>query len=167
MKFKSKRPRSLRFIATIVASIFILDSNGCLGQSQEKSQEQSVFFNIHKSYLDANIPDQSKFDSLLARDLVGHFSEISELAEVHWVFLREGPTQSGTSYPKFYLWVKIYENNKLLKEEAARVQAMEKTRFSITDFVDFDDIKNRSKDIYSIFPVLVCEKIEQYSNDKK
>lgn len=166
MKSKYERPGSLRSIATIVASIFILNSDGCLGQSQGKSQEQSIFLNIHKSYLDANIPDQSKFDSLLARDLVGYFSQNSELVKVNWEFLRDGPTQSGTSYPKFYLWVKVYQNNKLLKEGAARIQAIEKTRFDVTDFVDLNQIKPKTKDIYSIFPGPVCEKIELYVNDK-
>jgi hypothetical protein len=64
------------------------------------------------------------------------------------------------SYPKYYLWTKIYKGNKLAHEGASRVEAIDKTMFNVTDFVPVNEIKNSSTDIYSIFPRLVCEKIK-------
>ncbi|UTM21763.1 hypothetical protein [Dyadobacter chenhuakuii] len=130
-----------------------------LEQSQKDSLEQKMFQDVQKSYLEANIPDQLQFDSLLKRDLEKYFSTKSKQVVVKWEFLREGPTQSGVAYPKYYLWTKIYTDDKMLKEGAVRVAAIEKARFDITDFVSIKEINNHRKDIYMIFPGAVCEKI--------
>jgi hypothetical protein len=100
-----------------------------------------------------------QFDSLLKRDLEKYFSTKSKQVVVKWEFLREGPTQIGVAYPKYYLWTKVYTDDKLFKEGAVRVAAIDRTRFDITDFVSIKEINSHSQDIYTIFPRAVCEKI--------
>ncbi|MCF2520882.1 hypothetical protein [Dyadobacter sp. CY351] len=130
-----------------------------LEQSQKDSLEQKMFQDVQRSYLEANIPDEVQFDSLLKRDLEKYFSTKSKQVVVKWELLGEGPTQSGVAYPKYYLWTKIYKDGKLLKEGAVRVAAIEKTKFDITDFVSIKEINNHQQDIYTIFPGAVCKKI--------
>jgi hypothetical protein len=76
-------------------------------------------------------------------------------------FLREGATQSGVAYPKFYLWVAVYDS--ILKNElgqgAIRVAAIEKKHFQITDYLTKEEIIKIPDSIYQVFPKPVCEKI--------
>jgi hypothetical protein len=134
--------------------------NSCQGQTKKDSLEQKMFQEIQKSHIDGNVPDQSQFDSLLKRDLEKYFSATFGKVDVKWEFLRDGATQSGVAYPKYYIWTKIYKVDTLISEGAARVAAIEKTNFNVTDFVGVKEIKNNSIDIYTIFPSLVCEKIK-------
>ena len=130
----------------------------CKGQIKDSSA--AIFSQLQKSYVDANSPDKDKFDRLIKRDLEHYFSGIYGHTVLSTEFLRIGPTQNGVAYPKYYLWVKIYKANKLVNQGAARIEAIEKKRFEVTDFVSITEIRNNSKDIYSIFPFLVCEKIK-------
>jgi len=53
---------------------------------------------------------------------------------VEYQLLRDGPTQSGTAFPNFYVWVTVKENGTLLEDGAVRVAAMEKKRFGVYDY---------------------------------
>ena len=147
-------------------SFFMSFFYSCHAQNQQVTAQQEMIEDIQKSHLDANIPDQFKFDSLLKRDLEKYFSKKSKPVVVKWEFLREVPTQSGVAYPKYYLWTKIYSDDKLSKEGAVRVAAIDGTRFEITDFVSVKEIKNHSQDIYTIFPRTVCERINLLIQDR-
>jgi hypothetical protein len=132
----------------------------CQAQTYNDSAIQNMFKDIQQSHIEANIPDKNHFDSILNRDLEKYFSTIYGQITVKWEFLREGPTQAGVSYPKYYLWTKINKEEKLISEGAVRVEAIEKTRFKITDYIDISEINNKSKDIYTVFPRPVCERIK-------
>jgi hypothetical protein len=153
--------RKYLFTISFIMSLFF----SCHAQNQRITAQQQMIEDIQKSHIDANVPDQFQFDSLLKRDLEKYFSK-SKPVVVKWEFLRDVPTQSGVAYPKYYLWAKIYTDDKLSKEGAVRVAAIERTRFDITDFVSVKQIKNRSQDIYTIFPMAVCEKINLLIQDR-
>ncbi len=121
--------------------------------------DQKVLEGIQKSHIDGNVPKKTKFDTFLKRDLEKHFSSTYGKVSVKWEYLREAPTQSGVAYPKYYLWTKLYNGENMLTEGAVRVAAIEKINFEVTDFVSIEELKNKTKDIYTIFPVPVCEKI--------
>lgn len=137
----------------------IIFLNDCKSQTINNS-EQKAISEIQNSYIDANVPNNNKFDAFLKRDLEKHFFGTYGEVTVKSEFLRDGPTQSGVAYPKYYLWIKIYKDDKLVNEGAVRVEAIEKKRFEITDFVNSEEIKNNSKDIKIVFPRQVCEKIK-------
>lgn len=145
-----------------ICLLFLMVSISCTGQTSQSSSQQKAIIDIQRSHIDANVADQSQFDSLMKRDLEKYFSATFGQVSVKWEFLRNGATQSGVAYPKYYLWTKIYNGDKLLDEGAVRVAAIEKTGFNITDFVNIKDIRQKSKDIYKIFPKPVCEKILSY-----
>lgn len=121
--------------------------------------DQKVLEEVQKSHIDGNVPKKTKFNAFLKRDLEKYFSSKYGIVSVKWEFLREVPTQSGVAYPKYYLWTKLYKGENILTEGAVRVAAIEKKNFEVTDFINLEELKNKTKDIYSIFPVPVCEKI--------
>ncbi|MDP9048107.1 MAG: hypothetical protein M3N14_08210 [Bacteroidota bacterium] len=131
-------------------------------KSQSTHIEQKTTSALQKSYIEENVPDNKTFDGVLKRDLTSYFSPIYKDATVQSELLRQGATQSGVAYPKFYLWIKIYQHEKLVNQGAVRVAAIEKKKFEVTDFVSILEITNSSKDIYSIFPAMVCEKIKSH-----
>lgn len=122
----------------------------------------SSFQDIQRSQIDANVPDSADFDKFLRRDLGEYFSAIRKAKQVSVEYepLRRGPTQSGVSYPKFYLWVRIAGGKNPEDRGAVRVAAMEKKRFEVTDFLSEEAIRKDPSGIYRVFPVPVCETIK-------
>ena len=138
----------------------MLTFSNCNAQTSKDSVARKALLDIQQSHLEGNIPDKDKFDGLLKRSLEKYFLTLYGPVTVKWEFLREGPTQSGVSYPKYYLWTEISNSEKIISQGAVRVAAVDKTTFNITNYVDISQIKNKSIDIYEIFPTAVCEKIE-------
>src|SRR5258706_5549076 len=64
---------------------------------------------LQRSHIEANVPLPGDFNRLLRRDLGAYFSKQRgrKAVQVDFEMLRDGPTQSGVSYPKFYLWVRV------------------------------------------------------------
>jgi hypothetical protein len=117
-----------------------------------------------KKYIEANVPAKSDFDAFLRRDLTKYFKETTgKQLEVDYELLREKPLQVGkkypSAYPKFFLWIKLYENNKLVNKGAARVAAIEKQRFEVITFSDEKKIKQENYDAIAFFPIGVSAKI--------
>lgn len=145
-------------------AIFLLATSPCKAQTSPEKTNHQIINESQRSHVDGNIPDAQIFDSLLTSDLEKFFTPLYGSQTMHWEFLREGPTQSGVSYPKFYLWVNLNNKGKLVSEGAVRVEAIDKIRFNVTDYVDINQIKKKSKDIHMIFPGPVCDKIEAKIN---
>ncbi len=116
---------------------------------------------IQTSHIEANVPEAKNFDSFLRRDLKLYFDNTMKTQfHIDYELLREGPTQSGVAYPKFYLWVRIHDGKKVQEEGAVRIAAVEKTHFEVTNYVTKEHLKLDSRNIYEIFPKPVGQKIE-------
>jgi hypothetical protein len=124
-----------------------------------------------KKHIEANVPDKNDFDAFLRRDLTKYFKEkTGKQLEVDYELLRKKPFQAGkkypSAYPKFYLWIELYENNKLVNKGAARVAAIEKKRFEVITFADKKEIEQEKYDAIAFFPIgvstmIVEEKIKE------
>lgn len=134
--------------------------SGCQGQVT-RTPEQALVQQIQESHIEGNVPLATEFTALLQRDLDAYFAELyGKKVAVTWEFLREGATQSGVANPKYYLWVTVKADGEYLNEGAARVAAIGKTSFEVTDFLEIATIKNQQQAIHSVFPAPVCEKIK-------
>jgi len=112
------------------------------------------------SHVEANVPQGRFFDEYLKRDLQSYFCwEPNKACRVDYELLRNGPTQSGLSYPKYYLWVRCFKDGKLVEEGAVRVEAVEQNGFSVTHFLSRKDILASSDSVTSIFPAPLADKI--------
>jgi hypothetical protein len=118
------------------------------------------FLAEQKKHIEANVPAKSDFDAFMRRDLIKYFKETTgKQLEVDYELLKEKPFQIGkkypSAYPKFYLWIELYENNKLVNKGAARVAAIEKKRFEVVNFADKKLIEQKNYDAIQLFPIVV------------
>lgn len=120
-----------------------------------------VIYAIAESHVEANIPIDKDFDLFLRRDLQNFASkQYGSTTSVEYELLRNGTTQTGVSYPKYYVWVKI-KNGDDIYEGAARIAAIDKSEFKVTDWLPIETIKNYPEAIYNVFPKPVCDKINE------
>src|SRR5205085_2879741 len=105
------------------------------------SCDSRVVPDIQGSHIRANVPDSSDFKSFMVRDLTAHFSGLYGPCIVEYELLRDEPTQVGVAYPKYYAWVTIASGNGVKREGAARIAAVEKERFDVTNFVESGEIR--------------------------
>src|SRR5664279_5228222 len=98
---------------------------------------------IQASHIDANVPAAADFQPFLRRDLSTYFSKERHLknVKVEYELLRDGPTQSGVSYPKYYIWVRINGGKSPEDRGAARVTAVDRKGFEVTMFASEREIR--------------------------
>ena len=97
-------------------------------------------------------PEPASFRSVLIRDLTKYFApQYGEDIGVDYQLFRDGPTITGVSYPKYYLWLTVSESGKIRVEGAARVAAIQK-HFEVTDFIFREVINNRPELLERAFP---------------
>ena len=142
-------------------AILILLPYFCLSQDSDMSEHQKVMAELQRSHIEGNVPSKEDFDTFLKRDLKVYFNFSGSKAAIKYQLLRDGPTQSGVGYPKYYLWVQVTDGEKIVQEGAARVSAIEKTRFEISHFLSKSDIKKQPDSAAQIFPATLLSKINQ------
>jgi hypothetical protein len=121
---------------------------------------------IAESHIEANVPKGKLFDEFLERDLTNYFCREAMDCTVKYEFLREGPTQTGLSYPKYYLWVKKLKGTAVTDEGAVRVAAVDQNGFDVTHFLSREQISASRSQVASIFPAALVDKIVQKSQAK-
>lgn len=127
-----------------------------------QSKPSNPMAEIAESHINGNVPVSSDFDRFLKRDLTAYFTKsIGKRIAVEYQFLREGATQTGISYPKYYLWVKIRNGKKLIEEGAVRVAAIDQKQFDITHYLSKATMKQKPEQIDEVFPLPVGDKIRQ------
>jgi len=117
--------------------------------------------NIQQSHLGANLPNTfEEFKIIIDRDLQVYFSEkLKSDVTVVPILLREAPTQSGVSYPKFYAWVNVLKSNQVIYGGAVRVAAIDKVRVEVTHFFSKEQIRKQPQAIERVFPLALCDEI--------
>jgi hypothetical protein len=121
---------------------------------------------IADSHIEANVPKGALFDEYLKRDLKGYFCPENKDCAVEYELLRDGPTQTGISYPKYYLWARCVRKNAVEREGAVRVAAIEQKRFDVTNFLSRDDISKSPEQVALVFPSALVDKIVQKAHGK-
>ncbi|MCC6501808.1 MAG: hypothetical protein IT362_01570 [Deltaproteobacteria bacterium] len=107
---------------------------------------------IGNSHVESNAPSTETFDKVLKRDLEDYFKTPGKEITINFELLRKVATQSGVSYPKYYIWVKIRDGNLILNEGAVRVAAIGKEKFKVTDFISKRDIQTNTVIVEHVFP---------------
>jgi hypothetical protein len=138
--------------------LFLLLLGGAFPAWGQFYQDES----IAQSHIRANVPDKRVFDKFLKRDLQQYFKASKrKTVKIEYELLREGPTQSGIAYPKFYAWVTVRDHRTVVEEGAARVAAVEKKHFDVTDFLSKADIERSPMTLDRVFPGPVADKIRE------
>jgi hypothetical protein len=116
---------------------------------------------VRESQIRGNVPDDKDFDRFFKRDLEAYFKDSDKAVTVEYELLRKAPTQVGVGSPKFYAWVKVYENSVFLEEGAVRVGAVEKKEFVVIQYLPRSEIEKGSERMYQLFPASVIDKIKE------
>ena len=116
---------------------------------------------LQNDYIEANVPPEDVFSTYLERDVLAYMrAEISpKITDVKTTLLRQGATQSGIAYPKFYLWVVATSKGGAVIDGAARIAAVDRAGFKITRFLSKKEIKDDPQAVTSTFPAPIVPDI--------
>jgi hypothetical protein len=123
---------------------------------------------VAESHIAANVPSANDFRPFLIRDLTAYLKPAhGDGLTVNYELLRDGPTQTGIAYPKFYLWLRATNAEKAVIEGAVMIAAIDKKRFDVRNFVPRSEIISHPDSIARIFPQALIEKIHAKAEVKK
>ena len=109
---------------------------------------------VQQSHIEANAPDAGSFHVFLKRDLIAYLKAsepgFTDLVQVE--LLRDAPTQSGVSYPKYYAWVKYRVGTVRIDQGAVRLAAIDKVKFEVTNFVSASVARRDRGAVEKVFP---------------
>jgi hypothetical protein len=161
----------MRHLLILCSFVFVVGSPALAWQhtgkkSSTKNDVRSSLSNpatgIAESHIKGNVPAKPTFDKYLKRDLAAYFAKSTgKKVAVEYEFLRDGPTQTGISYPKYYLWVKARTGKQISDEGAMRVAAIDQQRFEVTHFLPKAAMKKDAGQINAVFPLPVGDRIRQ------
>ena len=130
-------------------------------QEVPSEKGQAPIHDIGRSHIDANVPPGSDFDRILRRDLAAYFaSDANPDPDVSYELLRDGPTQSGVAYPKFYAWVRVLQESQPTREGAVRLAAIERRQFEVLQFVERSEVERNPSGLDRMFPPPVVAAIK-------
>jgi hypothetical protein len=109
---------------------------------------------IQRSHIEANVPPAESFDLFLKRDLLAYLraNGYAKATGVEYVLLRNQPTQSGLSYPKYYVWISARAGGAILVEGAVRLEAIDRTHFEVTHLQSSEEIRGNPGRVGEVFP---------------
>ena len=140
---------------TFVGFLFLASAFTITAQIDDK-----IIESIGKSHIEANVPDRQHFDEYLKRDLAAYFKKtMGKDVSVEYELLRNGPTQTGISFPKFYAWVIVRENGDLIDQGAVKLAAIKKERFDVTHFLSRSEALRKQEALSDLFPADVVKRI--------
>lgn len=117
---------------------------------------------LQASHIAANVPDADDFMPFLRRDLIANLKATGvDATQLDIDFLRNGPTQSGVAYPKFYIWIVASRARGTLIQGAVRVAAIEKQRFEVTDLMSAEQIRAHPEQVGAVFPAPLVASIKE------
>lgn len=146
---------------TLVAAVLLVA--GAAGHAQTApvpTAQQRHFVNAH-------VPPPDQFHAILKRDLLAQFGAASRspITDLSYELLRNEPTQSGTSHPRYYAWVTL-KSAQGVATGAAKFRAEERKRFVLTNFLNVAQIRADPQGVGKLFPADLVPKIVKKANAK-
>ena len=119
---------------------------------------------LQLDYIAANVPAHKDFERFLERDIIAYFiSRGVKQPSIKIDLLRPNATQSGLSNPKYYLWVLVSSSGVQKSSGALRVEAIEKARFNVTDFIPREEVSSEPDRLSAVFPAALIREIMERS----
>jgi hypothetical protein len=126
---------TMRTVTALIALVLSVSTSAAAQQSPSTADMGRMVAELQASHIAANAPPSSEFGKLLERDVRAYLvAHRLPSRSVDFEPLRRRATQSGVSYPKYYLWVRATETSKNHFEGAMRVTAIDRIRFEIIDY---------------------------------
>jgi hypothetical protein len=116
------------------------------------------------SHIEANIPPQEIFQETLERDCLSHLLGLGYRGDrIEVELLRTGPTQSGMSFPKYYVWIALRKSDAVVTTGAARLAAVNGQRFEVTEYMPAEQVRENPTRLSAVFPAALVEYIRARS----
>lgn len=145
-------------LATLLALVLIGATSPAVALEGSGEFRVQSMPELQSAHIAAHVPIGGDFEALLVRDLAAYFVRQGITAPVvTYELLRDAPTQSGVSFPKFYVWVSATASNGSVVDGAARVAAIDRTHFEITDFVSRDKIVTQPDSLDLVVPAALVD----------
>ena len=107
----------------------------------------------------SDIPRQATFDQELSWAILVYFTtNQSSTVGISYELLRKEPTITGLAYPKYYVWVEVRSDWKLVQAGAARLAAF-RGSLAVTDFLSAEAIRSDTTTVAAIFPMALIHGI--------
>lgn len=154
----------MRFLIAPLALLFGASSNLAAAQQPSTAEMERMIAELQASHISANVPPDASFIMLLQRD-VRAFLAANKLPSksIDIEPLRKGATQSGVSYPKYYVWIRAADGAGHHIAGAMRVAAIERVRFDVTDFTPAAFIQSDPASLALVYPALLLPVIRQHA----
>jgi hypothetical protein len=150
-----KTPKQAGMLRVLSVCMLMLMNTSC-----NRATDPSGLIGL--GHVDANAPADADFDKFLTRDLAVYFTNISRgTGHLEYVLLRQGATQSGVAYPKYYAWVNFRSPNGESREGAVRVAAIDQNHFEVTHFLTWQQIKADPHVASDVFPAPLVPEISR------
>jgi hypothetical protein len=120
---------------------------------------QDPMTTLANSHIEANAPKGAFFDAYLKRDLTAYFCKGQSDCRVEYEYLRQGATQSGISYPKYYPWTRCFTKDQVTADGAVRVAAVDQKYFDVTNYLSAKEIISSPEEVGTVFPAALVDKI--------
>lgn len=118
----------------IVLCCLVMSLAGC-GSDPNGHVSESEVIDVH-------------FHDYLVRDLRTYFklpATSSKSVGHEFINGHEGVYQTGSGYPHYFLWIYLYDGNKIVSEGFAKVDAVDKGKFRVATFISRAQIKKDPK----------------------
>ena len=153
---------TMRQLIAPLALIFVASTGWAATQKPSTADMERMMAELQASHISANVPPDANFMMLLQRDVRAYLvANRLPSKSVEIEPLRKGATQSGVSYPEYYMWIRAVDKAGHHIEGAMRVAAIDRVRFDITDFTPAASIRSDPTLLASIYPVLIIPAIRQ------
>ena len=155
---------TIRALLAALTLLCVASPGWAAGQQASTADMERVMAEVQASHISGNVPPDASFSLLLERDVRAHLvANRLPSKSVEIELLRKGPTQSGVSYPKYYIWIRAADETGRHVEGVMRVAAIDRVRFDITDFTPAASIRSNPESLDSIYPALLVPAIREHA----
>lgn len=157
----------IRALIAPVALFSTVSASWAAEEQQSTAAMERTMAELQASHISANVPPEASFMTILRRDVLAYLAANglpSKSVEIE--LLRKGATQSGVSYPKYYVWIRAADKAGHQVAGAMRVAAVNRIRFDVTDFTPAASIRSDPASLASIYPALLIPGIRQQATTK-
>lgn len=107
-----------------------------------------------------NVPEKKDFNVELKTELNRQYSiQDGKRLKLNWELLIDKPIEKQSSYPEYFVWIEMSQNNKVVNRGLAKLIVKDKKFHSIA-FMNDERIKAVPNDARREFPVEILKRIE-------
>jgi len=107
-----------------------------------------------------NVPEKKVFNMELKTELNRQYSiQNGKTLKLNWKLLTDKPIEKQSSYPEYFVWIEMSQNNKVVNQGLVKLIIKDK-KFHPIAFMNDERIRTAPNDASREFPLEILEKIK-------